>query len=155
MVEIYDHILLNFKADMWSLWVERCLHTLVTCIARPKSDPRWCWYLAKFRSNGRWNIWKVWGNEVDNFPLGHIWTPWFATLLGMESGLHFLFLSISVFKKITPLSFADITWILWNLDWEYLCGMNEVLDLWMRGCMSGKSGCQYSEWVTDKQDIFG
>jgi len=120
MVEIYDHLLLNFKADMWSLWVERCLHTLVTCIARPKSDPRWCWYLAKFRSNGRWNIWKVWGNEVDNFPLGYIWTPWFATLLGMESGL---LSSLSYFKKITPLSSADITWILWSLDWEALCGM--------------------------------
>ena len=33
MVEKYDHLLPISKADMWSLWVERCMHTLVTCIA--------------------------------------------------------------------------------------------------------------------------
>ena len=92
MVEKSDHLLPISKADMWSLWVGRCLHTLVTCIAQPKSDPRRGRYLAKFRSHGTWNIWKVWGNEVGNFPLGFIWTPWFATLLEMESGLLFLFL---------------------------------------------------------------
>ena len=30
-----------------------------------------------------------------------------------------------------------------------------MLDLWLRGRMSGKSGCQYPEWVTDRPDIFG
>jgi len=47
-----DHLLPISKADMWSLWVGRCLHTLVTCIAQPKSDPRWGRYLVKFRSHG-------------------------------------------------------------------------------------------------------
>ena len=64
MVEISDHLLPISKADMWSLWVGRCLHTLVTCIAQPKSDPRWGWYLVKFRSHREylesvreWNRW--------------------------------------------------------------------------------------------------
>ena len=63
--------------------------------------------------------------------------------------------SLFLIKKISPLFFADITWILWSSDREDLCGMNEVLDLWMRRCMSGKSGCQYPERVTDMPDIFG
>ena len=33
MVEISDHVLSISTADMWSLWVGRCMHTLVTCIA--------------------------------------------------------------------------------------------------------------------------
>ena len=33
MVEKYDHLFPISKADMWSLWVGRCMHTLVTCIA--------------------------------------------------------------------------------------------------------------------------
>jgi len=33
MVEKYDHLLPISKADMWSLWVGKCMHTLVTCIA--------------------------------------------------------------------------------------------------------------------------
>ena len=89
MVEVSDHLFPISKADMWSLWVGKCLHTLVTCIAQPKSDPWRGRYLAKFRSHGIWNIWRVWGNEVDGFLLGFIWTPWFATLLGTESGLLF------------------------------------------------------------------
>ena len=52
MVEISDHLLPISKADMWSLWVGRCLHTLVACIAQPKSDPWQDRYLAKFRSHG-------------------------------------------------------------------------------------------------------
>ena len=39
MVRVFDHLLPTSKADIWSLWVGRCLHTLVTCIAEPKSDP--------------------------------------------------------------------------------------------------------------------
>ena len=30
-----------------------------------------------------------------------------------------------------------------------------MLDLWLRGRMSGKSGCQYPEWVTDRPAMFG
>ena len=33
MVEKSDHLVSISKADMWSLWVGRCMHTLVTCIA--------------------------------------------------------------------------------------------------------------------------
>ena len=69
MVEKYDHLLPISKADMWSLWVGRRLHTLVTCIAQPKGDPSRGWYLAKFRSHGTWDIWRVWRNEVDSFPV--------------------------------------------------------------------------------------
>ena len=92
------------------------------------------------------------------------WSRWLPTWiylnsiicnsLGMESGLLFLFLFFFL-EKINPLSLADITWILWSFDWEDLCGMNEMLDLWLRGRMSGKSGCPHPEWVTDRPDIFG
>jgi hypothetical protein len=56
---ISDHVLPTSKADMWSLWVGRCMHTLVTCIAQSKGDPYRGWYLAKFRSHGTWDIWRV------------------------------------------------------------------------------------------------
>ena len=39
MVEMSDHVLPISTADMWSLWVGRCMHTLVTCIAQPKGNP--------------------------------------------------------------------------------------------------------------------
>ena len=58
------------------------------------------------------------------------------------------------FKKITPLSLADITWILWSFDQEALVEWMEVLGLWLWGSMAGRSGCQYPEWVTDRPDIF-
>ena len=92
MVEISDHVLPISKADMWSLWVGRCLHTLVTCISQSKSDPWWGRYLAKFRSHGTLNIWRVWRNEVDGFP---IWIYLNSIICNsLESGLLFLFLSL-------------------------------------------------------------
>ena len=75
MVVVSDHLLPISKANMWSLWVEGCLLTLVTCIAQPKSDLWRGGYLAKFRSHGTWNIWRLRGNEVDGFLLDFIWTP--------------------------------------------------------------------------------
>ena len=74
--------------------------------------------------------------------------------LGMESGLLFLFLFLSLFfKKITPLSLSDMIWILWSFEWEAFVEWTVVLRLW--GSMAGKSGCQYPEWVTDRSDMFG
>jgi len=103
MVEISDHVLPISKADMWSLWVGRCMHTLVTCIAQPKGDPCRGRYLAKFRSHGTWGIWRVWSG----------WLPICIELhylqLEMESGLLFFFSLLFFKKKITPLSFADLT----------------------------------------------
>ena len=42
--------------------------------------------------------------------------------LGWRVGFSFLF-SLLFLKKIAPLSFADIIWILWSFDWKALCGM--------------------------------
>ena len=50
MVRVFDHLFPTSKADIWSLWVGRGVHTLVTCVAEPKSDPQRGRYLAKFRS---------------------------------------------------------------------------------------------------------
>ena len=127
MVEIFDNLLPISKADMWSLWVGRCLRTLVTYIAQPKSDPWWGRYLAKFRSHGTRNIWGLWGNEVDGFLLEFIWTPKFATLLGMECGLLFFL------EKITLLSLADITSVPWSFDWEALCVIKWGIGIVIKG----------------------
>ena len=151
MVEISDRVLPISKADMWSLWVGRCMHTLVTCIARPKSDPCQGRYLAKFRSHGTWDIWRVWRDEVDSFPFEFIWTSLFATLWDGE----WAFLSLFFLKKIAPLSLANISWILWSFEWEAFVEWTVVLRLWLRGSIAGKSGCQYPEWVTDRPDMFG
>ena len=76
MVGVFDHLLPTSKADIWSLWVGRCLHTLVTCIAEIKSDPRWGRYLAKFRSYEGWNIWRGWNRwHPIRMEFGLIWTP--------------------------------------------------------------------------------
>ena len=60
------------------------------------------------------------------------WSRWLPTWiylnsiicnsLGMESSLLFFFL-LFFLEMITPLSLADITWILWSFDWKALCGM--------------------------------
>ena len=67
MVGVSDHLFPTSKADIWSLWVGRCFHTLVTCIAEPKSDPRRDRYLAKF---GLMEDGISEGNEIGGFPLG-------------------------------------------------------------------------------------
>ena len=72
MFEKSDHLLPISKADMWSLWVGRYLHT---CIAQLKSDPWRGQYLAKFSSHETWNFWRLWGNEVNGFLLEFVWTP--------------------------------------------------------------------------------
>ena len=90
MVETSDHLLPTSKAVMWSLWVGRCLHTLVTYIAQLKSDPRQGRYLAKFRSHGTWGIlegmkWMEWiASHLNLFELHNL-------QLGMESGHPFFF----------------------------------------------------------------
>ena len=90
MVKISDHVLPISKADMWSLWVGRCMHTLVNCIAQPNGNPSWGQYLAKFRSHGTWGIlkgmrWMEWmASHLNLFELHHL-------QLEMESGLLFFF----------------------------------------------------------------
>ena len=129
MVEISDHVLPISKADMWSLWVGRCLHNLITCIAQSKSDPCRGRYLAKFRSHGTWDIWRVWRDEVDSFPFEFIWTSLFATLWDGE----WAFLSLFFLKKIAPLSLADISWILWSSEWEAFSGMDCGVEIVIAG----------------------
>ena len=75
MVEMSDHVLPISTADMRSLWVGRCMHTMVTCIARPKGNPSRGRYLAKFRSHGTWGIWRVWSG----------WSGWLPILIYLNS----------------------------------------------------------------------
>ena len=92
---------------------------------------------------------------------GMKWMEWMASHLNLF-GLHNLQLEIEsgllsfFLKKITPLSFADISWILWSFEWdafvEWTCG---IWDGDCRGDIAGKSGCQYQEWMTDRPAMFG
>ena len=98
-VRVFDPLFPTSKADIWSLWVGRVLHTLVTYIAKPNGDP---WRIGTQphsdlvecqRDGRRWtHNWK--GNLV--FYLNSL----FATL--WESGIFFS--HFQLFFKNNPLS---------------------------------------------------
>ena len=98
---------------------------------------------------------------------GMEWMEWMAShlnlfelhnlQLGIESGLLFFFLLLSLFFKED-----NSTLLCWNilnlfgvLDGK-IYGMNLwSMRWWLRGSIAGKSGCQYPEWVTDRPAMFG
>ena len=103
--------------------------------------------LILWRINVRWRG-RKWTQPWMEFGLS-IWTPYFATLLGMEDGTSFLF-SHSFFREDTPLSFADRTLnSLKFCDGKTFVGwMGTMWRFWVCDCggiMSGKGGCQYPE----------
>ena len=87
---------------------------------------------------------------------GMKWMEWMASHLNLF-GLHNLQLEIEsgllsfFLKKITPLSFADISWILWSFEWEAFVEWTVVFEKVIAGGgIAGKSGCQYPELMTDR-----
>ena len=133
----FDPLFPTSKADMWSLWLGRVLHTLVTFIAEPNGDP---WRvgtqpnsdLVEYqRDIGIWtHTWK--GNLV--FYLNSL----FATF--WESGIFFSHFQ-TLFQRIIPTLFcwyeSNIFGVSW---WEDL-----VWDDWVHygdfGCMIAGEWC--------------
>ena len=146
-----DPLFPTSKADMWSLWVGRVLHTLVTYIAETNGDP---WRIGTQpnsnlvecqRNGGRWtHTWK--GNLV--FYLNSL----FTTL--SESGIFFSFLTL-FFREWSPLSFADMIFILWSFMMRRPC-MGWLGIRGDFGCMTAGGWClavdvnTRSGWLTDQ-----
>ena len=72
----------------------------------------------------------------------------------MESGLFILSLSL-FFKEDSP---TLSCWYILNFLEFWIgsfCGMDCGVEIVIAGSITGKSGCQYPEWVTDRPDMFG
>ena len=118
-------------------FIGRWLHTLVTCIAQPKCDPCRGRYLAKFRSHGTWDIWRVLRNGIDGFPfyLNSI-------ICNLEWRVGFFFFLSLFFKED---NFALFCW--YNLNsWEFWLGSSRGMNGGIGTVIAGEYSWQ--KWMS-------
>ena len=121
--------------------LSRCMILSYGRVIRPSSSYLWSWYV-EFMGRKMYAYlgylyclaagWSKTGSVLSQIQVlwnmgileGMEWMVWMAShlfelhnlQLEMESGLLFFFFSLSLFlKKITPLSFAEISWILFGV----------------------------------------
>ena len=126
-------------------------------IASSKGDPKRGRYLAKSRSHGTWGFWRVWSGWSGWLP---IWIYLNSIICNLKWRVDFSFLFFSLSLSFREDNSSLLCWNILNFfgvfEWGSFCGMNLwYMRWWLRGYITGKSGCQYSEWVTDRSAMFG